>query len=257
VLVVADICKSFGRHRVLTDIAFEVSRGQITGLLGPNGAGKSTLLHILVGLISPTSGTVFIDEGGTVTLDVASRIGFCADDLPMPDLLTGREYLDMVRGIRRLPRSREAEDRLLLGMRLTDASHRLIGTYSHGMKRKLQLVAALLHRPHFLVLDEPFRGLDPESSAIMKVLLQSYAKRGNAVLVSTHDLLVAEQLCSELVVLREGSVLATASVESLRVADAGASLEDSFLRMTGLLDSSVESSARFFEGLEMLSANRR
>ncbi len=256
-LIAIDIDKTYGSHTVLHDVSFDIPRGQITGLLGPNGAGKTTLLHILVGLIEPTSGAVLLDGGERSAMDVTRHVGFCADDLPLPELLTGHEYLDMVRGIRELRRAPEAESRLLAGMRLEAAASRLIETYSHGMKRKLQLVAALLHSPRFLILDEPFRGLDPESSAIMKSLLRTYAGRGNGVLISTHDLLVAEQLCTGVLILREGRLLSSASAAELRRTDDGASLEESFLRLTGLDTSTERSAAIFFDGLDLLSASAR
>jgi len=254
-LTAFEISKSYGRTEVLHDISFDLADGRVTGLLGPNGAGKSTLLHILAGITRPTSGRVTFSSDDEVAVASRAELGFCADDLPLPELLTGREYLDLVAGVRGLDRQPDAESLLLEGMRLQDAANRLIGSYSHGMKRKLQLVAALLHSPRILVLDEPFRGLDPESAAIMKSLLRRYAELGNAVLVSTHDLLVAEQLCSEVLVVREGRLLANQSVASLREASVGASLEDSFLRLTGLSASSEESSAIFFDGIELLSAS--
>ncbi|MCU1413131.1 MAG: transporter ATP-binding protein [Microbacteriaceae bacterium] len=253
-LIASDIQKSFGSRVVLHGMSFDIPRGQITGLLGPNGAGKTTLLHILVGLIEPSSGFVFLDGDDRIAADFTRDVGFCADDLPLPELLTGREYLDMVTGIRGLRRRPGAESRLLAGMRLDDAASRLIETYSHGMKRKLQLVAALLHSPSYLVLDEPFRGLDPESSAIMKNLLRTYAARGNGVLISTHDLLVAEQLCTGVLILREGRLLSSASAAELRHADDGATLEESFLRLTGLDASSERSAELFFDGLDLLTA---
>jgi len=235
-------------------VSFALEEGAVTGLIGANGAGKSTLLHILVGLLEPTSGNVLIDETGPGTRRLEDRIGFCPDDLPQVELLTGREYLALTAGLRRLPHRPDAEKELLAGMRLDHAADRLVAGYSHGMKRKLQLVAALLHLPEVLILDEPFRGLDPESSAIMKGLLTSYAERGNTVLISTHDLLVAEQMCSRVLVIGNGTVLADTSVDALREHRTGATLEAAFLRLTGLDETAIESSQRFFVGLAKLGS---
>ena len=254
-LIVADVGKTYGATEVLADVTFQLDDGDLVALVGPNGAGKSTLLHILVGLIEPSTGGIFRGEGRALNPDFRDRVGFCPDDLPQAELLTGREYLDLVAGIRGLRRVPKAEQALLEGMRLTAALDRLIADYSHGMRRKLQVVAALMHQPEVLVLDEPFRGLDPESAAIVKTLLRVYADRGNTVLVSTHDLLVAQQLCDRVVVLREGRLVADAHMDEF---DTGfESLEQSFLRMTGIDATSQEASERFFDGLGLLGRRRR
>jgi ABC-2 type transport system ATP-binding protein len=255
-LDVADITRDYGRHRVLDAVTFRARGGALTGLLGPNGAGKSTLLHIVTGLLAPTSGTVLVDGAPNGTVAARRSLGFCPDDLPQPELLTGREYLDLVQGIRGLRVGDDVLHLLCTGMRLDGAIDRLIASYSHGMKRKLQLVAAVLHRPRVLVLDEPFRGLDPESSAIMKRLLRSYAAGGAAVIVSTHDLLVAEQLCDDVVVLRDGRVVLAGAVDELRGAG-DRTLEERFLTATGLDTASEESAAIFFEGLAGIPAGGR
>jgi ABC-2 type transport system ATP-binding protein len=255
-LDVVDVTRDYGRSRVLDRVAFHARGGVMTGLLGPNGAGKSTLLHIVTGLLAPTSGTVRVDGSPVGSAEARGRLGFCSDDLPQPELLTGREYLDLVQGIRGLRVGDDTLHLLCTGMRLDGAIDRLIASYSHGMKRKLQLVAAVLHRPRVLVLDEPFRGLDPESSAIMKRLLRSYAADGAAVIVSTHDLLVAEQLCDDVVVLREGRVVLAGAVDELR-GRGDRSLEDRFLAATGLDAASEESATIFFEGLAGLRAAGR
>lgn len=227
----------------------------ITGILGPNGSGKSTTLHIITGLIKASSGTASIDGHTAESGSYRSAFGFCPDDLPQPDLLTAREYLEMVQGIRRLDVPLEALIMLLMGLHLETSLDKLIVSFSHGMKRKLQLVAALLHRPRLLILDEPFRGLDPESAAIMKQLVTSYARQGNAVLLSTHDLLVAEQLCDEVVVLREGKVVLSGDVDEILKSRPGETLEQSFLVATGLDASSEESAAVFFEGLNLINSD--
>lgn len=248
-LEVDSVTKRYGGHTVLDAVSFSARAGAVTGLLGPNGAGKSTLLHIVTRLLRPGSGEVRI--GGVPASEPAAQalVGFCPDDLPQPELLTAREYLDLVQGVRGLDVGDDALHLLCAGLRIDTAMDRLVGSFSHGMKRKLQLVAAVLHRPGLLVLDEPLRGLDPESGAIMKRLLRSYAEAGAAVLMSTHDLLVAEQLCDDVVVLRDGRLVLAEPVERLRLREAGRTLEESFLAVTGLDTSSDASAEIFFDGL--------
>ncbi|OII33067.1 hypothetical protein BIU98_06340 [Curtobacterium sp. MMLR14_010] len=247
-----ELTKRYGRRTVLHSVTATVPAGTITALLGPNGAGKSTLLHAINGLIPVDAGTVsvFDRKGEPASL---RTIGFCPDDLPMADLLTGMEYLDLVQGARRISVPERVMDRLLRGMRLSDAAHSLIDTYSHGMRRKLQLIAALLHDPNVLVLDEPIRGLDPESSAIMKQLLRRYAARGNAVLLSTHDLMVADQLCDRVLVLEHGRLRASGDLASIRGEAADGTLETSFLAMTGLAAEAGRAADDFFAGLDDLA----
>lgn len=255
-LVATDISKTYGARTVLAGITFQVDEGELVALVGPNGAGKSTLLHILVGLLTPTGGGVYFGEGDRLVAGPEGRIGFCPDDLPQPELLTGAEYLDLVTGIRSLRRLPAAERALLDGMRLSDSLDRLIATYSHGMRRKLQIVAALLHEPDLLVLDEPFRGLDPESAAIVRTLLTVYAGRGRSVLVSTHDLLIAQELCDRVLVLNDGALVADAPMAAFDRPGEGHNLESSFERMTGIDVTARDSSRRFFTGLDLLAGRR-
>jgi ABC-2 type transport system ATP-binding protein len=254
VLELDALTKRYGHRTVLHAVTATVPPGAITALLGPNGAGKSTLLHAITGLIPVDAGSVSVSDRDGRPRSLRT-IGFCPDDLPMADLLTGMEYLDLVQGARRIVVPERAMGRLLRGMRLHDAAHALIDTYSHGMRRKLQLIAALLHDPHVLVLDEPIRGLDPESSAIMKQLLRRYAARGNAVLLSTHDLMVADQLCDRVLVLERGRLRADSDLASMRRAAGDGTLESSFLAMTGLADEAGRAADDFFSGLDDLAAS--
>lgn len=237
------ISKRYGSRTVLSDVSFEARAGEVTGLLGPNGAGKSTLLHVLIGVARPTSGT---------SSRTGAEPGFCPDDLPLPELLTAREYLGLVQGVRRVRIPDPAIELMASGLRLGGHLDALVGTYSHGMKRKLQLIAALLHSPHVLILDEPFRGLDPESGAIMRALITGYAGAGNTVLFSTHDLLLAQRLCHRVVVLGDGRVTAAGTVDE--VIGEHADLESSFLAHTGLGELAAEAATQFVLGLELIAA---
>ena len=240
------LTKRYRRTTVLDDVSITIEAGTIHGLLGPNGSGKTTCLHLVTGLLEPDGGTVLV--GGLAVEAPASRrlFGFAPDDLPLPESLTGREYLAVHDALRRRDdRQRAAElGELLL---IDDALDRPVGDYSHGMRRKLQLVAALMHDPRLLVLDEPFRGLDPEAAVGLRALLLAFARSGRAVLVATHDLLRAERDCDAVTILDRGSVVASGPPARLRAAHPTASsLDEVFLEVTGR----TSAAARRLERLE-------
>src|SRR6266542_2258678 len=220
-----DVERLVKRYRNLTAVAgvsFSVHRGETCGLLGPNGSGKSSTLHAVVGVVPPSDGRVRI-AGHPADSPAAKRhLGFVPDDLRLPAGLTGAELLALVE------RLQPAADRSLMDflvdlLGLGTALSRLVGEYSHGMQRKLQLVAALLHRPELLVLDEPFLGLDPEAALVLR-----------AVLIATHDLLAAERYCDQVVILSEGRVVAEGPPDGLLARYGASSLEGVFLVATGL-----------------------
>lgn len=233
-LFVENLQMTYGKVRALTDVSFEVGPGTCLGLLGPNGAGKTSLLHCLVGLQRPTRGVVELLDMDGNQLPIGQEVGFAPDDLPMPDLLTGNEYLELVSGLRGLRGGRSTFLEIAGVLRLDDAMDRLVGNYSHGMRRKLSLVAAIMHHPHVLVLDEPLRGLDPESSALTKRIIQTYVASGRVVILSTHDLLVAEQVCDRILVLDKGCMLGVGTVSELCSSAGRDTLEEAFLALTGI-----------------------
>jgi ABC-2 type transport system ATP-binding protein len=232
-LQVAALHKQYGRRVTVDAVSFDVHCGTIHGLLGPNGSGKTTTLHIVTGLIEADDGQVTI--AGISIADKESRraFGFAPDDLPLPTVLSGREFLvlnDSLRGRDDRGRAALLADALDLEAELD----KLIAEYSHGMQRKLQLIAAIMHNPRLVILDEPFRGLDPEASATVRALLNSFVEGGGAVLVATHDMLRAERDCHSVSVLSGGKVVAQGSPASLMRAHEGcASLEEVFMRVTG------------------------
>jgi ABC-2 type transport system ATP-binding protein len=254
VLNVDTVTKTYRSRAVLDRVTLQAEPGAVTGLLGPNGAGKTTLVHLIAGLARATSGRITIDGEPVRSAVVRRAIGFCPDDLPMPDLLTAREYLALVQGARRIAPSAVGIRMMADGLRIGRHLDALVGTFSHGMKRKLQLVAALLHAPRVLLLDEPFRGLDPESSTIMRALVSRYAEAGNLVLVSTHDLALAQRLCGRVVVLGDGAVRAAGDVAS--VVGGHRDLEASFLARTGLDADLERATVQFFLGLDLVSGRR-
>lgn len=231
-LEVEDLTKSYGKVAAVNSLSFDVNQGEIFGLLGPNGCGKSTTLHLITGLLPCDFGSVRIC--GTSITDKRSRqqLGFAPDDLPLPNALTGWEYLalhDRLRGIETSERAQQ----LAYAWGISDALDRLVSHYSHGMKRKLQLTAALTHLPALLILDEPFRGLDPEAAGLLREMITEYASGGRSVLMATHDMIRAEKQCDRVLILCDGEIAACGSpgalCESYEVGD----LETVFLKATG------------------------
>lgn len=226
--------KRYGKQVALSDFSLRLEAGKIYGLLGPNGSGKTTGLHILTGLLTPTEGSVLI--GGVPITEKRSRdlYGFAPDDLPLPVALTGREYLEFHHAMRRRkdgPRARDLAD--LFG--LADDLDKQVGQYSHGMRRKLQVIAALSHEPQIVILDEPFRGLDPDAAAALRDVLTGFSRSGRTVLIATHDLLRAERDCDEVTILANGRVVATGSPQALLAQHGGIpNLEGLFMSVTGL-----------------------
>jgi ABC-2 type transport system ATP-binding protein len=228
---IEEIGKSYGKTLAVAKLSFNVEPGEIFGLLGPNGSGKSTTLHMLTGLLAPSTGTAVIN--GINVTDKGSRrwIGFAPDDLPLPATLTGHEYLNLHHRLRKRDDKETAAD-LAAALDIDGALDRTIMEYSHGMKRKLQLVAAVMHQPQLLVLDEPFRGLDPEASATLRELLDVFTANGGGVLVATHDMLRAERDCQRVLIINKGRLAALGTPKELKATYGAATLEDVFLLAT-------------------------
>lgn len=234
-LKVDRLCKDYRGLEAVKDVSFRVEGGETYGLLGPNGSGKSTTLHSITGVVRPTSGSLEVCGYPADTVEAKERLGFVPDDLSMPETLTGREFLTFVQrlyGAENEGRSRALVE--IFGLR--EALGRLVEEYSHGMKKKLQIVAALAHGPKVVILDEPFRGLDPEAAINLRHLLASEKARGTGILIATHDLLMARQDCDSIGIISGGKMVVQGSVEALLRDFATGSLEDVFLRASGLLD---------------------
>jgi ABC-2 type transport system ATP-binding protein len=233
-LVVDHLHKRYRDLVAVADISFQVLPGQIYGLLGPNGAGKSTTIHCITGVVTPSQGSISIRGHRADSVEAKNMLGFVPDDLPLPEALTGREYLRFVSRIYQ----RENWSRLealaeLLGIR--DALNRLIREYSHGMHKKLQIAAAIAHDPPCLILDEPFRGLDPEALMILREVLDSRRRRGLSTLVATHELTAAATMCDKVGIVANGELKIEGAPNALRDQYDGRSLEDIYLEVSGLL----------------------
>src|SRR5690349_18281454 len=235
-LEVRHLTKRYNRIPAVDGVSFSIRPGEILGYLGPNGAGKSTTVKMLIGLIEPTSGEIRL-HGRDIRQDLKffqRRIGYVPEEPHLYPHLSGREYLQLVgrlRGIER--RALEAKmDELLRLIGLWEDRHSPLAGYSKGMRQKILLMASLLHDPELLILDEPFSGLDVNASMILRSLLDSLAERGKMVLYSSHVLEVVEKVCSTVLILRKGCVVAHDSVTHLRDMMEKSSLEGVFAQLT-------------------------
>lgn len=252
VLILDHLTKRFGGNEAVSDLSFSIESGEIVGLLGPNGSGKTTTLHLIVGLLEPTAGSISIKGKPPSHLATRRSIGLVPDDLPLPSALTGFEFLDLHDQLRGFT-DPVIRDSLVEMFALGRHLHRAVGEYSHGMKRKIQIVAAVAHRPDFLILDEPHRGLDPESAVIVRDLIEILRDKGTALLVATHDLDRAERDMDRVVILFEGRRIAQGTPTEVTEMAAADDLESAFLRLTGLDASIIEARHRL---VEMLASGR-
>ncbi|SDY72458.1 ABC transporter ATP-binding protein [Thermoactinomyces sp. DSM 45892] len=207
-LTVNQIDKSYEEYRVLDGMSLSIQEGEIYGLLGPNGAGKSTLLKIISGLLSFDRGDIKIGAFSLLDqpLEYKKLIGYVPDHPFLYNYLTAREYLDFISGLWGINEKGLIEG-VLSTVRLAERGDTLITTYSHGMKQKLSLAAALLTKPRILILDEPLTGFDPPSAKFMKDFLREYVKARNSVLVTTHILEVAQHFCDRVGIIGEGKLV--------------------------------------------------
>jgi ABC-2 type transport system ATP-binding protein len=246
-IVLNGLTKRYGDFTAVDGIDLTIESGGIFGLLGPNGAGKTTTLRMIAGILEPDSGTALIGGHDIVSEPMEARqiLGFVPDRPFVYEKLTGAELLRFTAGLYGMSGA-EIERRIDELLDLWDLSpwrDQLVEAYSHGMRQKLIISSAFVHRPRVLVIDEPMVGLDPRSARLLKDLLRSYADGGGTVLVSTHTLELAETLCDRLVVIDHGQVVARGTMEDLRrvasTEDAG--LEEVFLRITrGASDAEID-----------------
>ena len=234
-----ELTKVFNEFIAVKNLSFQVNPGEIYGLLGPNGSGKTTTMRMLLGLLQPTAGSAKISGHDIREEMVAAKriMGYVPENPVLPERLTGWEYINYISDIWRVPRGQEREDNIQELMNLldiSDASDDLIETYSKGMSRKISLVAALIHKPTVLILDELQAGIDPRGAATMKEILNGLRERGATILMSTHILEIAERMCDRIGIINEGELIAEGTMEELRMKAKGqSSLEEIFLSLTG------------------------
>jgi ABC-2 type transport system ATP-binding protein len=236
VIETTGLTRVFGTVRAVDGLDLRVEAGKFFGFLGPNGAGKSTTIKMFTGLLAPSSGTMRILGEDLANEDrareVRRRIGVVPEALGLFDNLTGREYLTFIGRMYLLPLAtvRERCDELLAMMGLQDEEKKLTLEYSHGMKKKLALAAALLPGPDLLFLDEPFEGVDAVSSRVLRDVLRRCVKRGATVFLTSHVLEIVEKLCSDVGIIADGKLVYQATMEQVRQTG---SLEERFIAAVG------------------------
>jgi ABC-2 type transport system ATP-binding protein len=236
---IVDLTKRYGNLVALDKVSLGVEAGEVVGLIGPNGAGKSTLMKTVVGILRPTSGTVTISGHDVVKEPEAAKrlVGYLPENPSLYTALTVTEFLKFVGKIRRVDDS-EIGNKIAESLKtfsLEDKTDALVGSLSKGMKQKVALIAATLHDPDVLILDEPLTALDPKTQAFVNLWIGIQGKSGRTVLLSTHNLEIVQDYASRIVIIDKGTVVAVGGLESLRrLADArvDARLDEVFLKLT-------------------------
>jgi ABC-2 type transport system ATP-binding protein len=233
------LTKTYGKFVAVDGIDLHVPRGAMFGFVGPNGAGKTTTLRIIAGIMRPTAGRIWLGGDDVVAdpMTAKARLGFIPDRPFLYEKLTGAEFLRFVAGLYRQDGEvvEKRINELLDVFELSRWKHELIESYSHGMRQKLIISSALIHRPECIVVDEPMVGLDPKAARLLKDIFRQFVDRGGTVLMSTHTLEVAETMCDRIAIIQTGKIVAQGTMAELReqTAAGDASLEELFLKLTG------------------------
>jgi ABC-2 type transport system ATP-binding protein len=240
-VVVQDLVRVFDKKVAVNHLNLRVERGEFFGFLGPNGAGKSTTIKMMVGLLRPTAGSVWV--GGVDVwknpLQARALMGVLPEYLNIYERLSGREFLKFAGHMYGVPEAdiRHRSEELLKVLTLIDDADKLIVDYSVGMRKKIALAAALIHRPQVLFLDEPFEGIDPVSSRVIRDILQDATRHGTTIFFSSHIMEVVERLCTRVGIINQGMLVAEGTLQELRERAKGegkdATLEDIFLNVIG------------------------
>jgi ABC-2 type transport system ATP-binding protein len=229
------VSKLYSRIAVVKEVSFTARAGEVTGYLGPNGSGKSTTLKMITGLIQPSAGEILFHGESIERNRIAykQRLGYVPEEPQLYPHLTGQEYLEMVGQLRGLP-TRSLTDKIAGFLKLLSLygdRYVPIASYSKGMRQKILLIAALLHNPDLVLLDEPFSGLDVNSALILRQLIQQLAERGKVVLFSSHELETVERVSNRVIILHKGRVVANDSIAELRTLMSLPTLEDIFSQL--------------------------
>lgn len=233
-----DLTKVYKGLRAVNKINLKVARGTVFGFLGPNGAGKTTTIKMMAGVLAPTEGQIIIN--GTNLAREPSRVkqwvGFIPDRPFVYEKLSGLEFLEFIAGIYGLNNSPSLHKKISELLDIFELSHwqrELVGSYSHGMKQRLVMCAALVHGPKVLIVDEPMVGLDPKGARLVKDIFRDQARMGTTIFMSTHSLQVAEEVCNEIAIIQEGRIIAEGTGDGLRrQAGVDGNLENIFLKLT-------------------------
>lgn len=233
---VKNVTKKFNEtNKAVDNISFEVKPGEIVGFIGPNGSGKTTTLKLLTGIYQKDQGTIKVAgyDIDKEPLEAKKNIGYISDSPDMFLRLKGIEFLNLIADIYEVSTTKRKEriKELTKAFGLEDILDSEMISYSHGMRQKMMVIAALIHEPDVWILDEPLIGLDPESAHQLKEMMKSHAKKGHAVLFSTHVLEVAEKLCDRVLIIKEGKLIYQGTLKDLKKKYTKKDLEEIFLRM--------------------------
>ena len=233
-LVIEHLTKTYPGGKVgVSDLSLEVKPGEIYGFIGHNGAGKTTTIKAVVGLHQFETGRITID-GISISdepLKAKSLLAYIPDNPELYDNLSGMQYLNFVADVFRVSKTERKEkiEYYAKELEIVDALNNQIASYSHGMKQKLAIIAAFLHDPKLLIMDEPFVGLDPKAAFTVKKMMREFCDKGSAIFFSTHVLEVAEKLCDKIAIIKDAKLIASGTMEEVK---GNASLEEVFLEIT-------------------------
>jgi ABC-2 type transport system ATP-binding protein len=233
------LTKRFNSLVAVNDVCLEVPQGELFGFLGPNGAGKTTTIKMMAGLMQPSSGSVAIGPWNLASDPVAAKqiTGFIPDRPYLYGKLTAREFLRFICGLYHISPSEAGEriEQMLELFNLTSWGDELIEGFSHGMKQRLVMSSALIHRPRVLIVDEPMVGLDPAGAKLVKRIFNGLCEAGVTVFMSTHTLEIAEEMCQRIGIIQDGRLIAAGNIRELREMSGaiGRRLEEIFFRLTG------------------------
>ena len=246
-----NVSKTYAKSqtKAVEDLSLEIKAGEIFGFLGPNGAGKSTTIKMITGILSPDRGTIEIDGINIAENPIAAKsiVGFVPDNHETYETLKGVEYLNFIGTMYGLDSAtiKAKMDEYATMFNMQDVLHKIISTYSHGMKQKLMVIAALMHEPKVWILDEPLTGLDPQSAYQLKQLMRKQADMGKTVFFSSHVIDVVEKVCDRIAIINHGKLVAVDTLANIR-ADNKLSLESLFLTITA--DGSTVTDAKTGDG---------
>ena len=231
-LRIEHLTKTYGDKKAVDDLSLRIAPGEIYGFIGHNGAGKTTTIKACCGILQFDSGEIFIDGVSIKEKPIAckSKIAYIPDNPDLYDFMTGIQYLNFVADVFGVTaQERQKKIRELAGaFELTESLAEAISSYSHGMKQKLAIISALIHSPKLIIMDEPFVGLDPKASHLLKQIMREICNDGGAIFFSTHVLEVAEKLCDKVAIIKSGKLIKSGTVDEVK---GDTSLEDVFLEL--------------------------
>ena len=231
-LKIKNYTKKYGDKTVVDDLSLTIEPGEIYGFIGHNGAGKTTTIKACVGILKPDGGEILINGKNIAKDPIACKkeMAYIPDNPELYEYMSGNQYLNFVADIYGVDRATRQEQIQKYGelFGIDDALNRAIGTYSHGMKQKVALMAGFIHEPKLIIMDEPFVGLDPQAAFYVKEIMREFCKKGSSIFFSTHVLEVAEKLCDHIAIIKKGKLLKSGTMEEV---SGDESLESVFLEL--------------------------